>query len=121
MTCELHSDKLDAYVDESLAPEELVAVENHLNTCPSCTAEVLARLQMKRSIRAAAANLASSSELRIRPEFRQQLEKTIQNSRRPGRLRSQAQWLVAAAVALLLIFVSATVLMRRSANNQATA
>jgi anti-sigma factor RsiW len=121
MTCELHSDKLGAYVDESLAPEELVVVENHLKTCPSCTVEVLARLQMKRSVRAAAANLASSSEFRIRPELREQLEKTIQNKRGPGRLRSQAQWLVAAAVALLLIFVSASVLTRRSANNQATA
>jgi anti-sigma factor RsiW len=126
MTCELHSDRLDAYVDESLPPEEFAAVENHLSACPSCTAEVLSRLQMKRAVRAAAASLASSSGFRMRPEFRQQLEETIQRKRRPGKrgpgwLRSQTLWLAPAAVALLLIAVFASMLTRRAASNQATA
>lgn len=121
MTCELDREKLDAYVDESLPQEELAAVEAHLNACPSCASAALTRLQMKRATRAAAANLALSPAFSMRPEFRQQLEKSIQKTHRPLWVRTQFQWLAAAALALLLIAVSATMLTRHAARNQALA
>jgi anti-sigma factor RsiW len=119
MTCDLDRAKLDAFVDESLPQEELASVEAHLNACSSCASEALARLQMKRATRAAAANLAHSPEFSMRPEFRLNLEKSIQNTRRPLWNSARLQWLAAAAVALLLIVVSAIALTRHEARNQA--
>jgi anti-sigma factor RsiW len=121
MTCDLNPDKLDAYVDESLPPEELATIESHMRNCASCAAEALARLQMKRAIRAAAANLALSHEFSMRPEFRLKFEKSIQKTRRPPWENARLQWLAATAVALLLLAVSATMFMRHAARNQALA
>jgi anti-sigma factor RsiW len=121
MTCDLDREKLDAYVDESLSPEELGAVENHMRNCPSCAAEALTRLQMKRATRAAAANLALSPEFSMRPEFRLNFEKSIQKRRRPLWQNARLQWLAGAAVALLLLAASTTMFMRHAARNQALA
>jgi anti-sigma factor RsiW len=121
MTCDLYRDRLDAYADESLSPEELVAVEDHMRNCPSCASEALARVRMKRATRAAAANLALSPEFSMRSEFRMKLEKSIQKTRRPLWERTRLQWLAATAVALLLIAVSVTVFMRHAERNQAIA
>jgi anti-sigma factor RsiW len=121
MTCDLHREKLDAYVDESLPPEELAAVEDHMRTCPSCSSEALARVQMKRATRAAAANLALSREFSMRPEFRLNFEKNIQKTRRPLWENARLQWLAATAVALLLLAVFTTMFMRHAARNQALA
>jgi anti-sigma factor RsiW len=115
MNCDLCQEKLDAYVDESLPAEELGAVDDHLRDCQSCASEALARLQMKRATRAAAARFSPS------PEFRLRMEKTIRK-RRPQIARiSWLPWLSAAACALLLIVVSATLLTRRATRQQALA
>jgi anti-sigma factor RsiW len=116
MNCELCREKLDAYVDESLPAEELATVDDHLRDCPSCATEALARLQMKRATRAAAAARFSPS-----PEFRLRIEKAIQKKRRPISKIVWAPWLSAAAVALLLIAVSATMLARHAEREQALA
>lgn len=121
MSCDLHRDKLDAYADQSLSPEELTVVEEHLRTCSSCAAEALACVQLKRATRAAAASLALRTEFRMRPEFRLQLEKSIQQKHRPLWKNGWLTWLPAAAVALLLIAVSAAFLQRHAAHNQAVA
>lgn len=121
MTCNLHQDKLEAYVDESLSREELFAFEDHLHSCPTCAAEALARLQMKRATRAAAANMALAPEFSMRPEFRRQMEKSIQKKRRPMLKNAWLPWLAAAAVAFLLAAVSLTVFTRHEARNQALA
>jgi anti-sigma factor RsiW len=121
MTCDLDRDKLDAYVDESLAPEVLATVEEHIRNCSSCAAEALTRLQLKRAIRAAAANLALSPKFSMRPEFRLNIEKSIVKTRRPLRERAGLTWLAAVAVVLFLIAVSATMLTRHAARNQALA
>jgi anti-sigma factor RsiW len=113
MNCDLCREKLDAYVDESLPAEELAAINDHLRDCPSCATEALARLQMKRATRAAAARFSPS------PEFRLRVEKAIQKKRRPIPRIAWAPWLSAAAVALLLIGVS--VLIRHAEREQALA
>lgn len=118
MSCDLYLEKLDAYADESFSPEEVAAVEDHLRTCPSCAAEALARLQMKRTTRAAAADFALSPEFRMRPEFRQKMQSSMQRSRRPSLRGAWLPWLAAAAALLLLAAVSLTLLTRRAAQKQ---
>jgi anti-sigma factor RsiW len=121
MTCNLHQDKLDSYVDDSLPREELSAFEDHLHSCPTCAAEALARLQMKRATRAAAASLSLSPEFSMNPEFRRKMEKSIQKKRRPLLKNARLPWLAAATVALLLAAVSITMLTRHAARDQAIA
>jgi anti-sigma factor RsiW len=70
---------------------------------------------MKRATRAAAARFSPS------PEFRLRIEKAIQKKRRPISKIAWAPWLLAAAVALLLIGVSATLLARHARREQALA
>jgi anti-sigma factor RsiW len=115
MNCDLCREKLDAYVDESLPAEELAAVDGHLRDCPSCATEALARLQLKRATRAAAARFSPS------PEFRLRMESAIQKKRRPISKIAWAPWLSAAAVALVLIAVSSTLLTRHAEREQAVA
>jgi len=119
MSCDLWRNKLDAYADESLPSEELVELEAHLRNCTSCAAAALTRVQMKRATRAAAAQLTSSPEFRLRPEFHLKLEKSLQKKRRTLWKIAPLPGLAAAAVALLLIAVTANVFMRRAAHEQA--
>ena len=115
MNCAEWREKLDAYVDSEMPPQEQAAVEEHLRICKDCTAEVLARMQMKRATRAAAA-------MRFTPPA--ELRQKIQRSVVPRKARP-AFWLSPAfgvAVALVLVVaVSALVLARRSAREQAVA
>lgn len=112
MTCDLWRDKLDAYVDGDASQEELASMDAHLRTCPSCAADALGRLQMKRMTQAAATARYSPS-----PQFRLRIEKSI----RPNRKQFWAfAWtrLAAVAVALVLIVASAALWMRHSAREQ---
>jgi anti-sigma factor RsiW len=77
MTCENWRAWLDAYVDECCTPEQLAGIEDHLQSCSTCAAEALARLQLKRATRAAA-----KAQFIPSPEFRLRLEKTVQKSRK---------------------------------------
>ncbi len=91
MTCDPWRDKLDAYVDGDASQEDLASMEAHLRTCPSCAADALSRLQMKRMTQAAATARYTPS-----PEFRLRIEKSIQkneaNPSQSGRLPGCA-WL----------------------------
>ena len=64
MACELWRDKLDAYADGELAVADAAALGAHLRGCASCSADVLERVQLKRSIAAAGKNYAASAQLR---------------------------------------------------------
>ena len=115
MTCENWRAWLDAYVDECCTPEQLASIEDHLQSCSTCAAEALARLQLKRATRAAA-----KAQFIPSPEFRLRLEKTVQKSRKTI---WSAGWIpgLATALALLLITVSVIVFTRDGARNQAIA
>jgi anti-sigma factor RsiW len=121
MSCDFNRDKLDAYVDESLPREALAVFEDHLHSCPTCAAEALARLQMKRATRAAAANLAQSPEFSMRPEFRLRIEKSIQKSRHSVLKNRWLPWMAVASVALLLVAVSVPMFMRHAERGEAIA
>jgi anti-sigma factor RsiW len=115
MSCENWREWLDAYVDENCTPEQFAGIEDHLQSCPSCAAEALARLQLKRATRAAAAAHFAPS-----PEFRLRIEKTARKSRKT---RWNSAWIPAFATAAVLVLValSSMVLTRERARNQAIA
>lgn len=119
MRCQFDRDRLDAYVDESDPPAELAAVEAHLRECPACAADALARMQMKRTTRAAAASLTLTPEFRMRPELRAELETKLEKKRQPLWKNANLQWIIATGLALILFASFAAIMTRRSANNQA--
>jgi anti-sigma factor RsiW len=109
----MNRNQLDAYVDDGCTPEQIAAIDAHLRTCPSCAAEVLARLQLKRATRTAAA-----AQFLPSPEFRMRIEKSVRKTRKPF---WKTAWIpsLAATITLLLIAVSAGLFMRHQAREQA--
>jgi len=116
MMCNLGRGKLDAYVDNEASQEERASFEQHLRTCPTCAADALGCLQMKRMTQAAAAAQYSPS-----PQFRLRLEKSLQ-AHRGGPIWTFA-WmrLATAAAVLMLMVVSVALWMRHSAREQVLA
>jgi anti-sigma factor RsiW len=107
--------KLDAYADSASSPEELAGLEAHFRTCPTCAAEALSRIQMKRLTQAAATRYAPS------PEFRLRIQKSIQPKHPPAWTFGWMPRLAVAAIALVLVIVGLTVWVRHSAREQALA
>jgi anti-sigma factor RsiW len=94
MACEPWQFQLDAYLDGELTAEPMRALEAHLRTCPACTADVLARVQLKRAIKTAGTRFTPS------PEFRSKTHKRIA-AKRP-RMWSFG-WATAAGLVVLLL------------------
>jgi anti-sigma factor RsiW len=115
MTCDLWRGKLDAYVDCDCSREELASLDAHLRACPSCAADALGRLQMKRMTQAASARYSPS------PQFRLRIEKIVRTNRKPVWTFAWMPMLAAVAVALVLIVASVALWMRHSARQQALA
>jgi anti-sigma factor RsiW len=66
MACEQWRGKLDAYADGELDPPQASALAAHLPGCSACAADVLARVQMKRSVQAAGKRYTPNAKLRNR-------------------------------------------------------
>jgi anti-sigma factor RsiW len=111
MTCDWVS-KLDLYVDGELLGGELAEAEAHLRVCPTCAAEALSRLQLKRMTQAAGRRFSP------RPEFRLKIAQSIDAAKRPWWARRWAPALAAAA-ALVLMLVPATLWLQHSRSEQA--
>ena len=117
MTCDPWRDKLDAYVDGDTSQGEIAGMGEHLRTCPSCAADALGRLPMKRMTQAAGARYSPS------PEFRLRMEKSIQKS---ARTNPKPVWAFAwmprlVAVAALVLIVASVLWTRHTAREQALA
>jgi anti-sigma factor RsiW len=111
MTCDWVP-KLDLYVDGELSSGELKEVEAHLQTCPTCAADALNRLQLKRMTQSAGRRFSP------RPEFRVKVAQSIDAAKRP---RWAWRWapVLAAAAALVLTLIPAAVWLQHSRSEQA--
>ena len=97
--------KLETYLDAELSAGEMRDLDAHLRSCPSCAADALSRIQMKRAVRSAGKRYSPS------PEFRQRIRKSIAAKPRVSPIR---MWMGAtAAIALLLIAGLVTFTLRQ--------
>ncbi|HZU45174.1 MAG TPA: anti-sigma factor [Terriglobales bacterium] len=92
--CDSWKLKLDTYVDGELPIDEMRAFDTHVKTCPSCAAEALARVQMKRSIQSAGMRFTPSAE------FRKRVQQRV-TTKKPRSFRFA--WAVAGALAIVLL------------------
>jgi anti-sigma factor RsiW len=94
MVCESWKAKLDTYLDGEVPEKEMRTFDAHVRTCPSCSADALTRVQMKRAIQVAGKRFTPSAEFR----------KRMQQSIAPKRQRSfRLGWMLAAAAAVILV------------------
>ena len=93
MVCESWTAKLDTYLDGELSESELRTFDAHVRSCPSCSADALTRVQMKRAFQATGKRFTPSAEFR----------KRIQQSIAPEPQRSfRLGWVFAAAAVAIL-------------------
>jgi anti-sigma factor RsiW len=94
MVCESWKAKLDTYLDGELPEQEMRTFDAHVRGCPSCSADALTRVQMKRTIQVAGKRFVPSTD------FRRRIERSIppkpQRSFRLG-------WMLASATAVILV------------------
>src|SRR5580658_2694768 len=94
MVCESWKAQLDAYLDGELPEDSMRAFDAHVRDCASCSADALARVQMKRAVQVAGKRFAPSAE------FRQRMQQSI--SPKPARNFSLG-WMLPAAAVLLAV------------------
>jgi len=111
MACEAWKTKLDTYLDGELPDEEMRGLDAHVRGCPACSADALARVQMKRAIRVAGKRFTPSAELRER--IRRSVVPKPRWSLQPG-------WMFATGAAVMVVVVGLTsiYLSHRSGRDQ---
>jgi anti-sigma factor RsiW len=100
MACNAWREKIDAYADGELSAEEMRGMGEHLRGCPACTADVLGRVQMKRSVQSAGKRFAPSLALR------QRIEKGLPAKKSRHWLWSWMTALTATCALLVIIFLA---------------
>jgi anti-sigma factor RsiW len=95
MVCESWKAKLDTYLDGEVSGDEMRSFDAHVRTCPSCSADALTRVQMKRSIQAAGRRYTPSAE------FRKRMQQKIVS--RPRRSFGLGWTFAAAATAIIVV------------------
>ncbi|MGA8212537.1 MAG: zf-HC2 domain-containing protein [Candidatus Sulfotelmatobacter sp.] len=111
MVCESWKAKLDTYLDGEVPEGEMRTFDAHVRSCPFCSGDALARVQMKRAIQAAGRRYTPSAE------FRKQMQQKI--AAKPRRSFGLA-WTLAAAAAVILVVgtLTSAYLGTRSGRNQ---
>jgi len=99
MACEQWQAQLDRYLDGELSADDMRSLDAHLRTCPACTADVLSRVQLKRSIKAAAGTRFAPSA-----DFKTRIQKSIVPK---PRWNWNLGWKLATAALAVLLFASA--------------
>jgi len=99
MACDTWRDKIDAYADAELPAGEMRAVGEHLPSCPSCTADLLSRVQLKRAVMTAGKRFSPSLDLR------QRVQKGLPMENKPVWLWGWAPKLAAAAALVVIAFL----------------
>ena len=100
MNCEESRTQLDTYLDGELPAEKMRELGAHVKSCPACAAEVLARVQMKRSVKGAGQRYEPSAA------FRASIQKQV--AARPKRSWGLGWMVPAGALATVLIASLAT-------------
>jgi anti-sigma factor RsiW len=93
MVCEGWKEKLDTYLDGEVLEQEMREFDAHVRNCPSCAADALGRVQMKRAIQVAGKRFTPNAE------FRQRMQQRM--AARPKRSLNFG-WMLAAAAAVVL-------------------
>jgi anti-sigma factor RsiW len=111
MVCESWKARLDTYLDGEVSEEEMRTFDSHVRNCPSCSADALARVQLKRAIQVAGKRFTPSAEFRKR--MQQSIASKPRHSFRLG-------WTLAAAAAVVLVVgtLTSTYLGNRSGRDQ---
>ena len=111
MVCESWKERLDTYLDGEVPEQEMRAFDSHVRNCPSCSADALSRVQLKRAIQVAGKRFTPSAEFR----------KRMQQNMAPKPRRSfRLGWMFAAAAAVVLVAgtLTSTYLGNRSGRDQ---
>lgn len=111
MTCDESRAQLDTYLDAELSTEKMRELDAHVKSCPACAAEVLARVQLKRSVKSAGVRYEPSAA------FRAKIQKQVATRRR----RSwKFGWMTTTAVfaTVLIAGVVATYMGRQDLRRQ---
>jgi anti-sigma factor RsiW len=93
MVCESWKEKLDTYLDNELPEEEMRTFDAHVRGCTSCSADALARVQMKRTVQVAGKRFTPSAE------FRRRMQQSIAPKPQRG---FRLGWILTAAAAAIL-------------------
>ena len=109
MACAAWRNKIGAYADGELSAEDMLAVGEHLRGCASCTADLLSRVQMKRSIQTAGKRFSPSLALR------QRIEKGLPPQKKPARLWN---WMATLAATCALLLIVSLTFYRSGASQQ---
>jgi len=99
------TEKLDLYLDGELASADMRELDAHVRGCPSCAADVLSRVQLKRAVQSVGKRYTSSAE------FRQRIGKSI--ARQPTRSGVQVWFAAAATIALLVVVALLAITIRQ--------
>jgi anti-sigma factor RsiW len=111
MVCESWKAKLDAYVDDEVPEKEMRIFDAHVRGCPSCSADAVTRVQMKRAIQSAGRRYTPSAE------FRKRMQQKIAS--KPRRSFELGWMFAAAAVVLVAGTLTSAYLGTRSGEDQA--
>jgi len=99
VVCESWKAKLDTYLDGEVPEKEMRTFDAHVRSCPSCSADALTRVLMKRAIQVAGKRFAPTAE------FRQRMQQSIASKQRRS---FRLGWMLAAAAAVILVAGSLT-------------
>jgi anti-sigma factor RsiW len=113
MTYDVWQAKLETYVDSELSAYELSKLESHLRSCPSCAADALRRLQMKRMTQAAGTRYSPA------PQFRLRIEQSMRAKPKSLLAFGWIPKVAVAAAVLLLVIGPAALWVRHSQYEQA--
>jgi anti-sigma factor RsiW len=111
MVCESWRAKLDTYLDGEVPEEQMRSFDAHVRNCPSCSADALTRVQMKRAIQVAGKRYTPSAE------FRKRMQQKI--AAKPQRSLGLGWTLAATAAAIIVVGALTSVYLgTRSGRNQ---